>query len=514
MSRRGFAAVAILLAWVAGLGLLARRELVRGDTDRLREAALRVNPGVVFYAVFQGDRQIGFASSTIDTTPNRILVSDYLSADIPAGGRLNPASARTNIRLTRGMTLTDFDFRLESDGDPVVATGAMAGDSALTLVLRIGDAAPDTQTVRLARAVLLPTLVPLAAILGADPEVGASYTYEVFDPTAMAPAPVTVRIEAESLFVIDDSAAFDSTRGRWVSALRDTVRAWRIATDGRGALTGWVDAQGRLVESRQSAGLTLRRMAYELAFENWRADAKRRGEAAAAGGDDVIETTAIASNVRIRSSRLGELRVRLRGVDLDGFDLEGGRQRLRGDTLTVARERADELRATFTLPASRVRFRRELAAEPLLQSGAPEIVMTAIRIAGRERDPVRVAERLTRWVHDSLDKVVTVGLPSATQVLRVRRGDCNEHTQLYLALARALGLPARAAAGVALADGRFYYHAWPEVWLDRWVAVDPTFGQFPADAAHLRFTIGGLSRQAELLRLIGALEIDVVPTGN
>jgi hypothetical protein len=37
------------------------------------------------------------------------------------------------------------------------------------------------------------------------------------------------------------------------------------------------------------------------------------------------------------------------------------------------------------------------------------------------------------------------------------------------------------------------------------VAIDPTFGQFPADAAHLRLTVGGLGRQAELLRLMGPL---------
>jgi len=44
----------------------------------------------------------------------------------------------------------------------------------------------------------------------------------------------------------------------------------------------------------------------------------------------------------------------------------------------------------------------------------------------------------------------------------------------------------------------------------KWVAVDPTFGQFPADASHLRFVYGGLDRQAELLRLMGTLRIDVL----
>ena len=113
-------------------------------------------------------------------------------------------------------------------------------------------------------------------------------------------------------------------------------------------------------------------------------------------------------------------------------------------------------------------------------------------------------------MHDSLTKRITFGVPNALQVLQTRSGDCNEHTQLFVALARAAGLPARIAAGLAYVDGKFFYHAWPEVLFDDWVAVDPTFGQFPADAAHLRLTVGGLGRQADLLRLMGPLKIDVL----
>jgi transglutaminase-like putative cysteine protease len=80
-----------------------------------------------------------------------------------------------------------------------------------------------------------------------------------------------------------------------------------------------------------------------------------------------------------------------------------------------------------------------------------------------------------------------------------------------VALARSLGLPARAVAGLVYLDGSFFYHAWPEVWLGDWVAVDPTFGQTPADATHLRFTTGSLAQQVEIARLIGALSIEVVP---
>jgi transglutaminase-like putative cysteine protease len=138
-------------------------------------------------------------------------------------------------------------------------------------------------------------------------------------------------------------------------------------------------------------------------------------------------------------------------------------------------------------------------------------VAQAREIAGGERDPARVARLLNDWVYEALEKDITLSVPSALQVLESRQGDCNEHTVLYVALARALGLPARTAVGLVSVNGRFYYHAWPEVWLnDGWLAVDPTLGQFPADATHLRFLIGDLVRQLELVRLIGRLELDVV----
>jgi transglutaminase-like putative cysteine protease len=225
-----------------------------------------------------------------------------------------------------------------------------------------------------------------------------------------------------------------------------------------------------------------------------------------------LETTAIAANKRV-NRRVGQLRVRLSGVDLAGFDLNEARQRLSGDTLTVTAESERSMTTTDRLPM-RQRGAESLQPEALIQSSDPKIISVARRIVGAERDPRIAAERINRWVHDSLKKQITFGVPSALQVLQARSGDCNEHTQLFVALARAVGLPARIAAGLAYVDGKFFYHAWPEVLLDDWVAVDPTFGQFPADAAHLRFVTGGITRQTELLRLMGNLKIDVLATNE
>lgn len=127
-----------------------------------------------------------------------------------------------------------------------------------------------------------------------------------------------------------------------------------------------------------------------------------------------------------------------------------------------------------------------------------------------------MALKLTRWVHSNVQKISNIGVPSAIEVLQTRQGDCNEHTVLLTALARAVGLPARMAAGLVLADLQgqgpaFYYHAWVEFWLGTsWHAVDPTFGQVPADASHLRFVIGSLQEQVALLGLMGQLHLQIL----
>jgi len=513
MSRRVAIAVGVLALWLGGLALLARRELFRPHMEKLAEAGLRVGPGATYFAVLQQGQQIGFASSTVDTADGGITVHDYLVADLPVGGALHRATARSEVVLTRALRVNSFKIQMDAGLAPVDASGRVIGDSLLVLALKSAEGAPDTQRVKLSGPVLLPTLVPLAVALGDRPKVGSSITLPVFDPIAMAARDVKVSVQAESVFVLQDSSVFDQTRARWLGARPDTVRAWRLTTttaNGSSGFGGWVDEQGRLVLANQLLGMTLERRPYEVAFENWKADALARGTAVSADRD-IYESTAIAANKAMKEN-IGVLEVRLTGVELDGFDIKGFRQRLKGDTLTITREPPEALAAKYVLPngARGSMMGLFLDAEPLLEVRHPEIVLLAHRLRGDEKDPHVVAERINRWVYDSLKKTITIGVPSALATLRARRGDCNEHTQLTVALLRAAGIPARVAAGLAFVDGKFYYHAWPEVWLERWVAIDPTFGQFPADAAHLRFTVGGLGRQAELLRLMGPLHIDVL----
>jgi hypothetical protein len=520
MNRRT-AAILILVIWAGAVGWLIQHQNIRTDSQLLADAVFRISPGATYYSLDLSGQQVGFASSSVDTIADTVQVRDYMLLEIPALGSIQRVEARTDANLTRSLQLREFEAGLRGDGVRFGASGLVSGDTLLSVEIESAD---SRQTVRvpLDEPVLLPALLPLHIVFGSEPAVGNEYRLKLFDPLLLNERYVSVTVEAESTLLVPDSAAWDSTSSLWVAARWDTLQAWRIVQNVGGlSVRSWIDELGQVVEATSPVGFTMQRTAFEIASLNFQRRETNAAELAAGLGGDIIRQTAIASNVPLQTDDLQQLKVRLGGLDFEDFDLSGGRQSVVGDTLVVVRETDEELThdpERFT--AERMQELSEwIGPEPLVQTRDPRIQAQARQIterflSGRRRNYVRAAEALNEWVNENLDKQITVSVPSAVEVLETRRGDCNEHTVLYVALARSVGIPARTAAGLVYSDGSFFYHAWPEIYLNGWVAVDPTFGQFPADAAHLRFTIGGLARQMELVRLIGRLQLDVLDTEN
>ncbi len=509
MNRRT-AAIAIILVWLGTMGWLAQRHYLRPRSALLADAALRIPPGATYFSLELGGQQIGIASNQVDTLPESISVEDLMLLEIPVLGTTQRVEVRTEAVLSRTLELQSFTATLRGDGVRFAVEGTLLGDSLLVVTIESADSR-QTMEIPLEHQIMLPALLPLHLVFGSEPQVGQTYAIRMFDPLLLKERDMAVTIMAESTLVVPDSASFDAATGLWVAARWDTLQAWQISQDMGGiSVEAWIDELGQVIRATSPVGFSMERTAFEIAFENFRG--RNPSDLKFGSGGDIIRQTAIASNVTLETGEAAELRVRLGGINLDGFDLSGGRQSLRGDTLIITRETEEQLQEDPDRHSpDRVReIGRYLQPEPLIQSRDPRIEAQARQIVGRRSNAVRRVELLNEWVYQNIDKQITVSVPSAVAVLEARRGDCNEHTVLFVALARAAGVPARTAAGLVYVDGSFYYHAWPEVWLNGWVAVDPTLGQLPADAAHLRFTIGGLARQVELIQLIGRLSLEVL----
>jgi transglutaminase-like putative cysteine protease len=82
---------------------------------------------------------------------------------------------------------------------------------------------------------------------------------------------------------------------------------------------------------------------------------------------------------------------------------------------------------------------------------------------------------------------------AADQVLALGHGVCQDHTHLFLACVRGLGMPARYVSGyhyASTADDIAASHAWADVWLPEqgWVSVDITNHMFTSDG-HCRLAV-------------------------
>ncbi len=158
-----------------------------------------------------------------------------------------------------------------------------------------------------------------------------------------------------------------------------------------------------------------------------------------------------------------------------------------------------------------------LDASAYIQAAHPDIDVKAKEILVGEVNSWRAAEKLCQWVYKSIiDKSVRAGFSSALDTLASLTGDCTEHTVLFIALARAVGIPARICSGLVFSKDAFYYHFWPEVYVGRWVQMDPTLGQSIADANHIQLC-GGLLESDTIMefaegvyRTLNRLEIVVI----
>ena len=212
------------------------------------------------------------------------------------------------------------------------------------------------------------------------------------------------------------------------------------------------------------------------------------------------------------------VRFTLTGIEDKECVIENWRQKYtktdEGYDLTVQRDTAPG--QAVAIPVKGDEFSEFLESTHFYQSENPDIIAMAKEIVGDETDSYKASEKICQWVYNNIRKKGTATISNALETLKSREGDCGEHAALFVGLSRAAGLPARVASGLAYVPGfgAFGGHAWCEVYVGKWIAVDPTFGQSLADAAHIRFTLGDSDVDSyRMLTVIGKLKIKVL-TGD
>jgi hypothetical protein len=147
-----------------------------------------------------------------------------------------------------------------------------------------------------------------------------------------------------------------------------------------------------------------------------------------------------------------------------------------------------------------------------IESDAPEIMAQARLLSEGVKSQDKLVKVLAAWTADWLNDTIDDG-GSAVESYRSKNGNCQTHARLYTALARAAGIPTRFVSGLVHLERKgFLYHSWAESFIDgRWVSVDPTYNQLPADPTHLKLLEGHLPEDmAPIIAIIGRIKMTVL----
>ena len=131
-------------------------------------------------------------------------------------------------------------------------------------------------------------------------------------------------------------------------------------------------------------------------------------------------------------------------------------------------------------------------------SDHPRVLALAKKVRAMADDPSderSLAEALVHFVAGYIENVpespYAYNTTSVFDILDNRTGDCTEHSQLFITLARALGLRARDATGYVYsgddAAPSLGGHAWVEAYVDgAWIGLDPTWEEVELNRSHIQ----------------------------
>jgi hypothetical protein len=397
---------------------------------------------------------------------------------------------RSFDRVANDLTLRHFVYDYDLDGNKLKLIGSITNGTLEVEIKSRGETRKETLVVE-------DKLYP-ASVIGLYPvlnglELGRKYEYLVYYGETQSLSKVTQKILA-----FEESDLF---RGK----------AFKTKTELLGQqVTTWIDLQGQPQLEISHGGYIISGLETQNEAKKYLAEATINKE------DVLLDYSLIKTETQIpQPGEVTVMEVALSGIDQD-FNLpsDGMQQCSQRDKKIICRVSTPELEeASHTQVGNPPEDHRYLLPSQTVTSQNELIQKTAAEITAEVTDPLEKIRLLMEWMDQNIEQE-PVDVFNALDVLSRKKAECQGHTYLYAAFARSLKIPTRVVNGIVYAEdyGGFLYHTWAESLLNgRWIAVDPTLGQLPADGTHLKLVEGETSLDLmPLADLVGRLQVQII----
>lgn len=392
-------------------------------------------------------------------------------------------------RVAGDLSLQHFEYDYDLDGNRLVLDGRVENNRLEVRIVTRGR--ERLQRLPVDGPVYTTGIVNLYPLLhGLD--VGRSYLYPVYDGETQTISPVTQKVVA-----FEKSDLFAG-------------RAYKIITRLHGQeVSTWMSAGGEPLLEMSMGGVIIAELESRSTAEKYLA------QAALNKSETLLDFSLIKSDTPIvQPHRLACLEVVIEGIEA-GFEVPSDdRQQCRnsGGRIFCRIEPVNPESSAAADRSGAEAFEKYLTPSYIISSFDPKIRRKAAEIAAKADGALTQVRLLLEWMRNNVEQE-PVDVFSALDVLETGKAECQGHAFLFAAFARSLGIPTRVVNGVVFSEQHqgFLYHTWVESRIGgRWTAVDPTFGQVPADATHIKFIEGeNLSDLIPMANLIGKIKLKI-----
>jgi hypothetical protein len=474
--------IVIVAVWIVVMAVLIKKNVFIDSNFFFEEKYLveDIESRQEWAGLYLKKQKIGYSFSEIKRMEEGYRITENMFVNMKVMGIPQKIESKLNSVTDREMNLKNFSFRIKSGVVSFIAYGNLDNDVLKLMIVSGGK--KSYKELKLKDKPILSTGLKYF-ILKKGLIIGSSFKRVIFDPLTLANRTIEVEVVSEDKITI---------HGKEINCfkIKEVFNGIELYT--------WVDEQGETLKEESPIGIVLIRETKEEALRIFDGDKV-----------DLISETAVKVDKKIILKSLTYLKVRIKNININDFDLAGGRQFQNGDVVEIKAERLLS-KDTYILPFNGSGMDKYLEPTILIQSDDEEIKTLAENIIKEEIDAAKAVNKLYLWVYENIEKKPTLSIPSALEVVKTKQGDCNEHAVLFTALCRAIQVPARICAGIVYVNEGFFYHAWSEIFLGRWITIDPTLKQFPADVTHIKFFEGEMEDQLGVLNLVGRLEIEVL----
>lgn len=333
---------------------------------------------------------------------------------------------------------------------------------------------------------------PLFSVSDELPKTGAEYAMHYFNPLTLTIDDLKIKI------------------ARWENVTVGGKEYKTVVLENltpMGNMTVWQERNGDIVQIKSVIGLTMTRMSKEEALSEEDADSSA----------DLATITSVRPDKPINDPRqVRMLDIVLSGVNDSHMVITDSRQKAvpvenkKGEV----RFHIDSQRflpgSSQKLPINNPEFKDYLVSTSYMDFDVPAVSKRSTEIVDDESNAYLACSRIRQWIFSNLRANSGIGVPrSASDVLKSKMGVCRDYAILFAALARSAHIPAKVVSGLLYTDGAFYYHAWVECYVGKWVPFDATLPTDIVDATHIKLAEGDATSMFGLAKVIGSLKAEV-----